>query len=541
MANRSFNPDTHMHEGWSYEDEGDLQDLLGHIRESHPVEQVEAFHSPRTDSLHLDRVIVQKSHRKQGHGSEILRKISDFADKKGKTVTLQTAQGNKNWGTTSQGRLGRFYRRFGFRDNYGKRDYRPDLEGDMHRPPVDRHFYDTLDEIERFTEYRSAAIYSPRTGQIFEGPMHLMAHDAAARAGHPDAHAPKLWEDGFMTHDGVFHDRKGRESVDMMSKGQLPLAPKGAGDRPDIRPEKAAQLRAVRLRGEGKERYSLYRSAAVRSPNTGKIYEGTWHGEARSLAANSEGEIGYPEWEDGFVTHGGDFHDRDQADIEAKRVNALASKSGMHMGETVALMGAGELDNLKNDEGFNVAARGFRKFLEGKDRHFYDALEELERFNLFRSAAIKHKKTGEVYEGTWHEAAREAAKEEGHDPWGQSRDWEDGFVNHDGEFLDRDQARVATRPDPEHRTGGQDESVQMMIAGNLPVDEGLIWDPDLHPALSRKLNDHLRSTGRIDFDEWRQAAGFNQQDSRARRRDPFVEVSDLEDRLFNMPTEEGTK
>jgi GNAT superfamily N-acetyltransferase len=489
----AYDPNTHMHEGWSYEDEDHLQNVLSGLRESHPVTQLEAFHDPQTDSIHLDRVVVHPSAREQGIGTSIMRHLAGFADSKGKTLTLQTADRGAfggNQGTTSANRLKSFYKRFGFKESKKPRSYRPDLKGNMHRDPKERHFYDTLDELDRFTEYRSAAIYSPRTGQIFEGPMHLMAHDAAHAAGHPDAHAPRLWEDGFMTHDGQFHDREGRESVDMMSKGQLPLAPKGAGDRPDIRPEKAAQLRAIRLRGEGLERHSLYRSAAVRSPNTGKVYEGTWHGDARSLASGSEGEIGYPEWEDGFVTHGGDFHDRDQADAEAKRVNELASKSGMHMGETVALMGAGELDNLKNDEGFSIAARGFRKFLEGTERH-----------SIYRSASIRNSSTGKMFEGTWHGDARNKAIEAGVDP-GLLSFWQDGFTTHEGEFHDRDRAHQETvnaslRAGKAWSSGlnemGMPESVNMMMAGHLPMDKSLTREPGVDEDLRKQLESHLEA------------------------------------------------
>jgi GNAT superfamily N-acetyltransferase len=133
----AYDPNTHLHEGWSYEDEGDLQDLLGHLREKHPLHLLEAYHDPNHDSIILDRVVVKKGHRKQGIGSSIMKDLTDFADRKKKLMTLQTAgrdvAHDSSWGTTSGGRLVKFYRRFGFERNSRRGRY--DLPGNMHRPP----------------------------------------------------------------------------------------------------------------------------------------------------------------------------------------------------------------------------------------------------------------------------------------------------------------------------------------------------------------------------------------------------------------------
>lgn len=499
MAKKSFNRKTHLYPGWSHEDESDLAALHNSIYEDPAVSEFSAQYHPGQDTIHLSMIKVKAGYRKGGVGSRIMQRLADFADSKGKSITLQTATRDSGLGTTSQSRLGKFYRRFGFRDNYGKRDYRPDLEGDMHRPPVDRHFYDTLDEIERFTDYRSAAIYSPRTGHIFEGPIHPMAHDAAARAGHPDAHSPRLWEDGFMTHDGVFHDREGRESVDMMSKGQLPLAPEGAGDRPDIRPEKAAQLRAIHLREGGKERHSLYRSAAVKHLPTGKIIEGTWHGEAMNNAMDQGlNTLRWDDFEDGFVTHGGEYHTREEAGA------AAAKKDGVPLefhgttlkpkAESVDLWREGHLSTRPS-----ILDRDAEEEDDDSERHFYDTLGELERFNLYRSASIRNPRTGRMFEGTWHGDARNKAEEAGIDP-GLLSFWEDGFTTHEGEFHNRDRAQQETvnaslKAGKAWSSGlnemNMPESVHMMMAGHLPVDESMTRDPAVDEDLRKKLASHL--------------------------------------------------
>jgi len=751
--------------------------LHGDVFEEPGIADFNAYYHPGSDTVYLDMIKVKSNYRKGGIGSSIMDALTQFADKHGKGLTLQTANRASGLGTTSTGRLKKFYKRFGFQENSNPKDYRPELPGNMNRPPVERHslggfrheedehgghritsdhgtieyvpsgdtnqvwwvesrrrghagelmaemlkahpaeyvewgatsgqgqafreswhrknpdvkdatggervpfdgqfdpyehgrgdmddeFYLIIDEIERFNLYRSASIRNPRTGQmfegswhgaaydaaveaghdpgvlsfwddgftthdgkfhtreqatkeaqkrvpsdegaesvdlmtkgllttdpgltkndrvnsdlrkklsdhleqhfydcfgeldryayrsaaiyhkntgvVFEGPMHLMAHDAAARAGHPDAHNPHMWDDGFVTDKGHFEEREGRESVNLMSKGELPLAPKGAEDRPDILPEKAAQLRAIHLKRESTDRHfydhldeldrhaDLFRSAAIKDPKTGAIFEGTWHGDARdkAIAAGIPDEHTW-EWEDGFVDHEGNYYDREQAAVHTRAVAGIPTPA-----ESITMMTQGLLPVDQSLADNPTVAYPYRKklddFLHNKkvraswfdppstetkarreanlgeepdlskvDQHFYDRLGEVDRYELFRSAAIKHRWSGDMFEGTWHEAARQAAHEAGYNnPWDGSSDWIDGFVTHDGAFLDRDAAAEFSF-DPETRKPGGRESVDLMIKGHLPVDEDLVNDEDLRPSLRRDLEDHLRSTGRISED-----------------------------------------
>jgi hypothetical protein len=79
-----------------------------------------------------------------GAGTAFMRDLCKWADKWKETLVLQTANrgggfsgsGNSQWKkTTSANRLKTFYSRFGFVSNHDKREYRPDLEGNMHREP----------------------------------------------------------------------------------------------------------------------------------------------------------------------------------------------------------------------------------------------------------------------------------------------------------------------------------------------------------------------------------------------------------------------
>jgi GNAT superfamily N-acetyltransferase len=78
------------------------------------------LHLKRGD-LKLDMIAVPKERRKRGIGTEIIERITKYADKYGLRVVLNTATAADNFGTTSQERLKKFYKRFGFVENKGRR------------------------------------------------------------------------------------------------------------------------------------------------------------------------------------------------------------------------------------------------------------------------------------------------------------------------------------------------------------------------------------------------------------------------------------
>lgn len=83
----------------------------------------------------LDFIVVQKERRKQGLGTQIIYEICDFADKKKKRIILNVMGKNSHIGTTSQGRLIKFYKRFGFFKNSGK-NKDGSIDHDMIRNPL---------------------------------------------------------------------------------------------------------------------------------------------------------------------------------------------------------------------------------------------------------------------------------------------------------------------------------------------------------------------------------------------------------------------
>lgn len=72
--------------------------------------------------LRISKIVVPQEYRGQGIGSEIMDRIVDWADHIGATILLTPSV---DFGATSVGRLVRFYKRFGFVENKGrKKDFR---------------------------------------------------------------------------------------------------------------------------------------------------------------------------------------------------------------------------------------------------------------------------------------------------------------------------------------------------------------------------------------------------------------------------------
>jgi GNAT superfamily N-acetyltransferase len=89
---------------------------------------------PLRGDIQLQHLEVPKERRKQGVGSAIMQEINDYADQQKQRVVLDTATRDDSFGTTSKGRLTKFYGRHGYVRNHGRRkDYR--LNASMYRNP----------------------------------------------------------------------------------------------------------------------------------------------------------------------------------------------------------------------------------------------------------------------------------------------------------------------------------------------------------------------------------------------------------------------
>lgn len=84
--------------------------------------------------------LMAKNDAPVGTGSQYMKELCQLADDNKTIIVLTTA--NKGFGgmngfkkTSSVTRLTNFYKKFGFVNSYSRRNYRPDLDGNMHRNP----------------------------------------------------------------------------------------------------------------------------------------------------------------------------------------------------------------------------------------------------------------------------------------------------------------------------------------------------------------------------------------------------------------------
>lgn len=70
--------------------------------------------------IKLQGLVVPKENRKQGIGSQAMKKLIDYADSVKKRIVLTPGLANDYHGTTSRGRLVAFYKQFGFIENKGR-------------------------------------------------------------------------------------------------------------------------------------------------------------------------------------------------------------------------------------------------------------------------------------------------------------------------------------------------------------------------------------------------------------------------------------
>ena len=90
------------------------------------------IHLTQHDDISLGLFVVGE--KKQGTGTKVMLKLCELADQYQLRIILNLAARNRNFGTTSSNRLMKFYKRFGFVENKGrKKDY--SISDAMYREP----------------------------------------------------------------------------------------------------------------------------------------------------------------------------------------------------------------------------------------------------------------------------------------------------------------------------------------------------------------------------------------------------------------------
>lgn len=116
-----------------------VQSISSQLAASHPTIDFTLLER-RNGNLELASIVVPKEERKQGTGTAFMEDLVAAADASGKIVELTPATRDDVHGTTSRGRLVKFYKRFGFVENKGRnKDFtlRADV---MFREPEPRAF-----------------------------------------------------------------------------------------------------------------------------------------------------------------------------------------------------------------------------------------------------------------------------------------------------------------------------------------------------------------------------------------------------------------
>lgn len=103
------------------------------VSRAHAV-ALQLWPSYRDNIVLLGYLCVPRDNRKAGVGSAVMKDICHWADSNHLQIVLSPAKKNDNMGTTSTGRLVKFYRRFGFVLNNGRhKDFT--LSESMYRQP----------------------------------------------------------------------------------------------------------------------------------------------------------------------------------------------------------------------------------------------------------------------------------------------------------------------------------------------------------------------------------------------------------------------
>lgn len=104
--------------------QGELDAFASELKAKHGLKQLWLYYDNRHNVIDLSAITVDKADQKQGAGTGAMNDLTDFADKRGLAIVLIPGVKDTGHGTTSRARLVKFYKRFGFIENKGRKmDY----------------------------------------------------------------------------------------------------------------------------------------------------------------------------------------------------------------------------------------------------------------------------------------------------------------------------------------------------------------------------------------------------------------------------------
>mgnify|MGYP003631952609 CR=1 FL=1 len=99
---------------------GNLEQLRTKLTNQYNLKDLRLGDMSTRSAFEISSIIVNKDDQKSGTGTAVMQELIAYADKNDKIVVLDPALKDKHHGTTSQSRLRKFYKRFGFIDNKGR-------------------------------------------------------------------------------------------------------------------------------------------------------------------------------------------------------------------------------------------------------------------------------------------------------------------------------------------------------------------------------------------------------------------------------------
>ena len=94
--------------------------LASELKQKYDLKDLWMSDMASRNAIELSSIIVNKKDQGAGTGSAVMNEIVAYAEQNGKILVLDPGLLDKQHGTTSQSRLRKFYKRFGFIDNKGR-------------------------------------------------------------------------------------------------------------------------------------------------------------------------------------------------------------------------------------------------------------------------------------------------------------------------------------------------------------------------------------------------------------------------------------
>jgi GNAT superfamily N-acetyltransferase len=97
-----------------------LDAFANEMKRKHGLKQLWLYDNGN-NIIDLSAIHVDKANQKQGAGTGAMNDLADYADEHGLTIVLVPGVKDTGQGTTSRSRLVKFYKRFGFIENKGRK------------------------------------------------------------------------------------------------------------------------------------------------------------------------------------------------------------------------------------------------------------------------------------------------------------------------------------------------------------------------------------------------------------------------------------